>query len=191
MALLTLAEAKDHLKLDVATWDTRLQAMVDGVTTVIESKIEGPAVSRTVVETVSLGDGGRAIPLRQRGFVSLTSITANAVSVPTTDVVASPTGRVLRRRGGQPFTPSTPPVVVTYVAGYGAGTPEIAALKEAAKIIVGHNWETQRGRAGGRGGVSANSELGSTATVVPGLAYAIPNRAMQWMAFAMPETGLA
>lgn len=190
MALITLAEAKAHAKIAVATYDADLQPYVDGVATIVEGKIEGPALARAVVEEADLCDSGRAIALRQRGFVSLTGITANGVVVSTSDVVVSGTRRVLRRRGGLVFSPTTQPMLVTYQAGYDAASPELAALKMAAKIIVAHTWETQRGRAGGRG-PSANSEMGSINTVVPGLAYAVPNRALEWLAPFMPETGLA
>lgn len=185
MTLLTLAEAKTHLNIGVSTYDAELQPFVDAVPDLIESYIGGPAETRSVVETVELLDYGRAIQIVTRFFQSLTSLTSNGVTIPTTDVYVT-RGRALRRRMGQCFTPSIPPMVATIQAGVAAVAP--GGLKHASKIIVAHTWETQRGRSGGRG-PSANSEPPSV--IVAGLAWTVPNRALQWMAPWMPETGWA
>jgi hypothetical protein len=188
LELLSLADAKEHLNILTTTYDAELQGFIDAVVPSIERHLGGPAVIRSVVETVEPVDCYRALPLTKRPFVSLTGITANGVTVSTSDVYATP-GRVLRRRYGLPFVPYwQPPYVVTYKAGLDVAAPADVVL--AGKIILGHLWETQRGRSGGRG-PSANSEYGSINTVVPGFAFAIPNRALQLLNAYAPESGLA
>ena len=187
MALLTLAEAKDHLDIPSAdtTYDTELQGFVDAVIAVVEGLIGGPAENRTVTEVVEPTDAGRALILTARSVSAVTSITANGVTVGLTDLYLAP-GRVLRRQSGLPWYPSRAPVLVSFTAGLGATAP--AAAKLAAKIIVAHMWATQRGSAGNVPG--PNSEFGSINTVTPGYGYAIPNRALELLAPYMSKSGL-
>ena len=186
--LLSLQDAKEHLNILTTTYDAELQGFIDAVVPSIERHLGGPAVIRSIVETVEPVDCYRALPLTKRPFVSLTGITANGVTVSTSDVYATP-GRVLRRRYGLPFVPYwQPPYVVTYKAGLDVAAPADVVL--AGKIILGHLWETQRGRSGGRG-PSANSEMGSPNSIVPGFSFAIPNRAVQLLNAYAPESGLA
>lgn len=167
-----------------------LHAFIGAATSVVERYLAGPAVTRTVTEMVVPVDAHRALPLTYRPFVELTGITADGTAVDVTDVYVTP-GRVLRRRLGLPFLPCLPgiPWIVTYRAGLGADAPE--AVQQAAKVLIGHWWATQRGSAGRS--PSANDEYGSTTlgTVVPGLHYAVPNRALELLAPWAPETGIA
>jgi len=186
--LLSLADAKEHLNIKTADYDTELQGFIDAVVPSIERHLGGPAVIRSVAETVEPADCYRALPLTKRPFVSLTGITANGVTVSTSDVYTTP-GRVLRRRYGLPFVPYwQPPYVVTYKAGLDVAAPADVVL--AGKIILGHLWTTQRGSSGGRG-PGANNEYPSPNSIVPGFSFAIPNRALQLLNAYAPESGLA
>jgi hypothetical protein len=186
--LLSLQDAKEHLNIKTTDYDAELQGFIDAVVPSIERHLGGPAVIRSVVETVEPVDCYRALPLTKRPFVSLTGITANGVTVSTADVYATP-GRVLRRRYGLPFVPYwQPPYVVTYKAGLDVAAPADVVL--AAKIILGHLWTTQRGSSGGRG-PGANNEYPSPNSIVPGFAFAIPNRALELLNSYAPESGLA
>jgi len=188
MTVLDLAGAKQHLGISASTYDTELQGFIDAALPQIERYLGGPAEIRTVTETIEPTDWYRALPLTYRPFVALIGITANGQAMQTSDVYASP-GRVLRRRYGLPFVPWwLPPYVVSYTAGLAVTSPAAATL--AAKIIVAHLWDTQRGRSGGRG-PSANSEYGSINTIAPGFGFAIPNRALELLSPYAPETGLA
>lgn len=189
MTVLSLADAKIHLNISpsITTYDTELQGFIDATEAIIQRRLGGPPVAMSVSETVTPTDWGRALPLTYQPFVSLTSITANGVPMVISDVYATP-GRVLRRRFGLPFVPWwLPPYVVTYIAGQTIAHP---AVTLAAKVMVAHLWETQRGRSGGRG-ASPNSEYPSPNSTVPGYGFAVPNRAMELLDPYAPETGLA
>jgi hypothetical protein len=187
MALLDLATLKAFLNIGTATHDAELALYVSAATDVVESALGGPVEQRTVVETCNGPvDGGRALPLRTRFPVLVTSVTANGVAVSTTDVYVAP-GNVLRRKLGWCFAPSGDPIVVTYTSGIAVPASAPAALTLAAAIIAGHLWGTQRGSAGPSG---PGDQYGTVNTVVPGLGFAVPNRALELMAPWAPQTGL-
>ena len=186
MALLDLATLKAFLNESGTGYDAELQLYVDAVPDVVEALIGGPVEQRTITETVQVSDGGRALMLGKRFAVSVTSITANGVAVSTTDVRVAD-GNVLRRALGYRFWPCYGPVVAVYVAGVAVpgSAPKAATL--AAAVIAGHMWATQRGNLGGSG---PGDEFGTINTVVPGLGYAVPNRALELLGPWLPETGL-
>jgi hypothetical protein len=87
------------------------------------------------------------------------------------DVNAGTVRRVLGLPFYGPFFQWLPQVNITYVAGWGTSVP--AAFGSAARIILAHLWESQRGPASlpGLGG-------GDMATL-PGFGFAIPNMAAE------------
>jgi hypothetical protein len=180
--LLSLPEVKTHLGIKTTDYDGELQLFIDSAVSSIERHLGGPAVIRTVVETVEPTDSMRALPLTYRPFVSLTGITANGVTVGISDVYATP-GRVLRRRFGLPFLPFwQPPWVVTYKAGLDTAAPPSVVL--AGKLIIQNLWTTRRGPVTTPGG-------GMDTVMLPGWGYAVPARAAELLDAYAPETGLA
>lgn len=70
-----------------------------------------------------------------------------------------------------------------------AGRREVpAAINHAAKVILAHLWETQRGR--GTSGLAARAATSDT-TFVPGLGYSVPNRAIELLKPLGTRTGLS
>lgn len=185
MALLTLAQAKAFTNIGGTVSDAELQLYVDSVADVVEAALGGPVEQRSFTETVDVVDGGRALALGKRFATAVTTITANGTAVSTSDVVVA-AGSVLRRRAGLAFAPISDPVIVVYTAGLAAPGSAPSALTLAAAVIVGHLWETQRGQVGAGPG----DDYGTPNTVVPGLGFAVPNRALELMHPWAPETGL-
>jgi hypothetical protein len=109
--------------------------------------------------------------------VSVTSITSASGGV--IDISAGldldANAGLIRRKLGLPFYGPffqwLPQVTVTYVAGWGTAVP--AAFNSAARIIVKHLWDTQRGV------TSAPMQGGDETVILPGWGYAIPERAAQ------------
>lgn len=186
MALLTLAQAKAFANIGGTASDVELQLYVDSAVDVVEGHLGGPVEQRTITETVDVVDGGRALALTKRFATAVTTITANGVTVSTSDSYIAP-GNVLRRKVGYAFSPSADPIVVTYTAGIAAPGAAPAALTLAAAVIVGHLWEMQRGSVGSGG---PGDDYGTINTVVPGLGYAVPNRALELMAPWSPQSAL-
>ena len=166
MAILTLADAKAQLNITDSSSDAELQVYVDSVAAAIEH-IVGPVETRSVTEVV---DGYETLCLRQPPVVSVTSVTSIYPGGPTWATgllfLDGELG-VVRRidRAGFSFGPFT----VVYQAGRGSVPP---AINLAARIVLAHLWETQRGSRGRTG-------IGMTdVTPVPGFGYMMPNQAL-------------
>ncbi|MFE2046364.1 hypothetical protein ACFXAZ_36680 [Streptomyces sp. NPDC059477] len=172
-AILSLADAKAHLNIpadshgddgEVRFWNAATTRAVEYFT--------GPIVPRTITED----HPGRAAPvvvLRYTPVLDLVAVQAvrdgsTAYDVdtldvnPTTGEVTLPGGGVLRG-----------PLRFTYRAGRTVVAENISA---GARIILQHLWLTQR--AGRRGGLPGGGQDYSVSEPIPGLGYAIPNRAL-------------
>ena len=86
-----------------------------------------------------------------------------------------PNAGTIRRALGLPFYGPyftwLPIFNVTYVAGWGVSVPPSMGM--AARIILAHLWQTQRGA------VSPPLMGGEETVVLPGFGFAIPNRAAE------------
>ena len=179
-SILSLAEGKAHLSAGNAlvTWtvdDDELRNFMQAVTEVVESKV-GPCVRRTVTQRVT--GPCRTIVLNQAPVISVTSVTSVWSGGPswTTSqlVVDGDAGTVDTQWGAIPFWWG--PWDVVYVVGR-------AVVAErwihAAKELLRHLWETQRGELEA-GPLSAGS--GETFTTSAGWAFSIPNRVLEMLA---------
>jgi hypothetical protein len=175
-ALLPLQDAKDHLNIPQATTtsDAELQSWIATIETSLEAMTGGPLVNRSVTERAELTCDLMLLQVRQRPLVSITSI----VSVPngaTVDISAGldidPLANAARTKGGWAFPAFSPVVTVTYVAGWGTAVP--AAFGNAARIILKHLWDTQRG-------VTPSPMQGGDEMVsLPEFGFMIPSRAAE------------
>lgn len=172
--LLSVEDGKQHLNIPstTTTYDAELEGYVAAVTDAVEG-IVGPVGRRTVTETVYPSSG--VLLLGQSPVISLTSVTpyaSTALSLGTlsTDVSYG----IVRPLYGSPGLWASSYTVV-YVAGR---TAVPAAVSLAARIILGHLWETQRG------GTTSPQIIGAdTAELTPfGLGFALPNRALELLA---------
>lgn len=183
MTLLTLQNAKDQLNISDNNSDVELQSFVDSVVSSIEFHC-GPVDSQTITEEL---DGERVIVTGQVPVLSVTSVTSIWPSGPTWTTAAGqlhfdPDTGVIRRSDRFDFYLG--PFTVVYQAGR-SSVP--ASLNLAARIIVQHLWQTQRGPTG-RPGLGAQNDTQQ----LPGWGYAIPNRAVALMEpFARDDTGVA
>lgn len=169
-AILSLADAKQHLNKTTTTDDDEIRSWVESITAGIEG-LCGPVVVRTVTERHE----GRRVPvicLRQTPILSVTSVVAILTGGTTYTVadldVDTETGVVQRKDGGT----LTGPLRVTYSSGRRI-VP--AAMSSAARIILQHLWRTQQGPGRPQLGVG---DFDVTEPIA-GFGYAIPNRALQ------------
>lgn len=170
--ILSLADAKQHLNITGTTDDDELRGWIEATTAAVEWFV-GPVVQRTVTEVHSRRTSA-SLALHQPPVVSLTTLAAvrtGGTSYVAADMdVDSATGIVTRLDGGS----ISGPLRVTYTAGR-AVVP--ASITAAARIILQHLWRTQR--AGSRGPVFGGGDDFSVTEPIPGLGYAVPNRAVQ------------
>ncbi|MCP3820067.1 hypothetical protein NLX86_18800 [Streptomyces sp. A3M-1-3] len=174
-ALLSLADAKKHLNIPASSTsddDDEIRGWLEATTRVVEHFV-GPIARRTVVETHRVG-WVRALVLRQTPVIALTAV-APVLTGGTTYAVADldldgETGVIVRKDGGA----LRGPLRVTYTAGR---LVVAANISHAARIILQHLWRTQRGSA--RGPALAGGDDYAVTEPIPGLGYAVPNRALE------------
>lgn len=180
-AVLPLQDAKAMLNIPQATTtsDAELQAFIATIESSLESFTGGPLITRTVSnERAVLTANFTILQIRQRPLVSVTSIVSASSGLPL-DISAGldldTNAGIIRRQLGWPFYGPyfqwLPAMLVTYTAGWGTAVPP--AFNVAARIILAHLWQTQRG-------ATTGSLMGGEETVlVPGFGFAIPNRAAE------------
>lgn len=175
--VLSLQDAKDALNIaqTTTTYDSEIHVYLDTVNTAMETIVGGPIVNRTVTnERVRQTYYNPRLVLRQRIVQSVTSIVDEwtGAAMDTSQVVVDQVSNVISRKGELPFLFRGPWCLVTYVAGQGTSVPP--AFNAAARIIMQHLWSTQRGP-----GLAPVPNMEST--FLPGMSYAIPNRALEIM----------
>jgi hypothetical protein len=178
-SIISLAEAKTHLSGgNIAAWtgdDDELRNFLAAVTEVIESKV-GPCVRRTVTQRVA--EGGCTLALTQYPVISVTSVTSVWTGGPTWTgsslVTDTDAGTVTTQLGAVPFYYG--PWDVVHTVGR-AVIPE--RYQHAAKELLRHLWESQRGQLEA-GPLSAGA--GETFTASSGWAFSVPNRVLELLA---------
>jgi len=177
--VLPLQDAKDALNIPQATTtsDTEIMAYVATIEGILRGMTGGPVVNRTITaERSEMMANQTVIPVRQRPLVSVTSITSasgGAIDISAGLDLDANAGLIRRKLGLPfygPFFQWLPAVTVTYVAGWGTSVP--ASFGVAARIILQHLWDTQRGAAG-------QPLQGEELVTPPGFGYAIPAAAAE------------
>jgi hypothetical protein len=168
--VLSMAEARAHLNLSDTNDDEELRSWLETVTRVVESQV-GDIVPKTIGPERQRG--GRSLWLRRRPVISVTSIDPwlnFGTSYPTTDVRVTESGRVELKTGGY-FVGG--PFAVVYQVGR---TTVGGNIRDAGKMILQHLWESQRGASGLPFAAADDTGL------IPGFAFAVPNRASELLA---------
>lgn len=172
MAIITLADAKLQLNKTSTTDDTELQFFVTAACIIVE-QLAGAVEQRTVTETVRQRGGVCSLVLATRPVVSVTTMTSirdATVYDVTALYVDSALAGIVRRRDGGAITGG--PWTVVYVAGRSAVPANIGL---AARILVQHLWETQRGTQLN----AARLEVSVEDSMVPGQWFAVPQKVKQ------------
>jgi hypothetical protein len=172
--LLDVAEARQQLNITTDAHDTELAYYVSATTAIIEGHI-GPVLPRDVTE---VQPGGCVLVLHQAPVLSLTSLTPVplvSTGYAVADLDVDPATGIVRRLDGGGFAG---PLRVTYRAGRDAVPPNVGL---AARIIVGHMWETQRVSAASRPVFGQHEDMLPT----PSMGFIIPRRAMELL---QPDT---
>lgn len=152
--LVTLAEAKAHLRFEEADEDTLISALI--LSAVDSLSWLGRSLSVTQWE-LDLDGFATEIPLPRPPLVSLASITyrdqsgaTQTLSASIYEVVAPEGGPAfVRRKPGQqwPQTDAYPAsVTLAFSAGYGSANPLPASLRAAILLLVGDLFENRGGK---------------------------------------------
>jgi hypothetical protein len=171
--IIGLASAKKHLNIpaSVTTDDEEIRDWLAAVTRVVEGKV-GICTPRIVTDKLDSSYSARVIVLRHTPVISIISIVPAYVfgggrSYTAAETAVTEDGQLTNLNGwqflGGPWT-------ITYLAGRTIIPPNIT---QAAKIILGHIWQTQRGAGTpaylGGDDVTSGTESG----------FSVPNRALE------------
>lgn len=164
-AILSLADAKQHLNITVTTNDDELRDHLEAVTRIIEDEV-GPVVLRTHTARVCGRRSRIALPHTQvREIVSATEV-RSGTSVDVSGMTVNQASGVLSYLNGASFPYDD--MDVTYEVGR---TTVEANWSLAAKIIVKHMWLTQLGNL-------PSGQGDDRGYVVTGSGYLVPYRAI-------------
>lgn len=170
---LAAAKAKLDIPMTSTSVDDELREFIEATTQCVEYFV-GAVVRRTVQQVVQ---GGRySVVLHTRPVLSVTSIVGiqpwqMPINVSALDI--DTTTGIVRRTDILPFWQGE--YRATYIAGR---TAVPANVSLAAKLILQHMWRTNYGATRGLTGIGGGEDFAVTEQV-PGLGYAIPNRALQ------------
>ena len=166
--LLTLAEAKAALGITTTNYDSELADYISGATEAVNFICGDSAAAAVTYVTRAAG----AIAVSDTPILSLTSVTGDWSGVRDLALLRfdAYTGVIRPKATAMPLRDDT--YTVVYQRGR-AAVP--AAMKQAAKVILKHQWSTQRGP-------SAKAPTSSDGTYVPMLGFAVPNAALQMLA---------
>ncbi len=167
----SLADAKNHLKLINDTSQDEAVRRWIGATTKCVEWFVGPVAPRTVTEDHNMRQA-EALVLRKLPALELTTVAAVLDGGTSYDVddldLNGDDGIVRRKSGGCLYGP----LRVTYRAGRLVVDENIST---AAELILQHLWRTRLGP----GRPQRGGDDFDVTEPIPGLGYAIPNRAMQ------------
>jgi hypothetical protein len=167
--IVSLAAAKEQLNIPAATitFDEELRGYIAATTRAVESVV-GPVIKRTVSE---VRPGGHLLVLNSTPVLALSTLVGiynSGISYLPADLDTDLVTGIVRRRDGGWFIG---PLRVVYTAGR-VVIPENFLL--AAKIIIQHLWETQRGS----GSAATNVDQADVAYLYKA-GFAIPRRALE------------
>lgn len=171
-SLLSLADAKTHLKIPSATttFDEQLRDFLESATEIVESYI-GPVVRRTYTYRVNGGRDVLILPHTQvTAVTALTSVQTGAASLALASLsIDTQAGDVFRKDGG--CFPGG-----RYDITYTVGRSVVKAnWSTAARIIVKHLWETQLGNLPAIQGDTPGYVVTGSGYIVPYLAISLLN----------------
>ncbi|MFF0139670.1 head-tail connector protein [Streptomyces sp. NPDC005227] len=178
MAIVTLADAKKQVNVDDddTSNDVELLGFIDAATAAVEEQLGTVVEPRTCVDELDFRRPTRSFLLQAVPVISLTSMTSLDGSR-SWDL--SPAAAHVEKASGR-VTLIGATVSGTAILIYEAGLTVIGAnIRLAAKIIIQHLWETQRGTMGVQLG-------GDDEGYVPGRGFAIPRRAIELLGNQLP-----
>lgn len=198
--ILSLGEAQAAIGApNDQTYDGQLERANTAASKALETKI-GPVVIRTITGELHQGGGYAIRPYRQpidtittvieARWTSQTTLTVETFgTAPQNGYLYDPTtGEIYRRQGGFPwmFWPGTLNIKVTYDAGRYDDTDSIDdEFKEAAAIVLEHNWKLRHGQGsqtfGGFDGVDGQFGRG----------FFVPNAALEILGDERRVPGMA
>jgi hypothetical protein len=172
VATLTLAEVKAALNITSGGDDAELQAVISAVDEGVNVMC-GYSESTPFTETRRSTNGH--IIVRRRPILSVTSITGQRYGALSVAGIFFTEESSIIRSTYTGLTIEDDWYTVVYNAGRASTS---AAIKHGSQIIIQHQWQVRRGVSPG-GSRSPGQGGQDDVSTVPGVSYAVPNRAIQ------------
>lgn len=170
--LFSLSDAKATLNITSTTHDQKIRDLLESTTAAVEF-LAGAVVRRSVSERYDTSGFMSSLGLRTVPLISVQSVTSILLGGYTYNVndldVDTDTG-IIQFKNGRAIVG---PVRIAYTAGR---TIVPAAIRDAGRIILKHLWTVQTGPSGLP---RLNDPNDQGQTMMVGLGYALPNRAIQ------------
>ena len=169
-AIISLADAKDQLRITTTDFDERLRGFIESATRVVERHIGSAVVRRTVIEDHRFTSYSRSLVLKKSPVISVTSVASvdGSAAWSTSDLYLSKDSGIISVKSGGLFCGH---IEVIYVPGMLVIPSNYV---DSATMIVEHLWQTRRGvkgapRAGGQ----------EDTVTIPGMGFAVPRAALE------------
>lgn len=168
--IISLADAKDQLKLTTTDSDERLRGFIESATEVVERHTGMAVVRQTVVEDHRL-NYSPTLTLKRCPVISVTSAIRvdGTASWSVADLYLSKSSGIVTVKGAGAYFSGH--IEWIYVAGM-ITIP--SNFVDAATMIVEHLWQTRRGAKG----VPRTGGTDDTVTI-PGFSFSIPRKALE------------
>lgn len=175
MSVLTLADAKIHLNINVSTTDVELQAFIDAAESAIAAKV-GPL--SVTAGTDRVRGAGKELILPRAPVVAVTAITpVGGSALDLSSVVVDYRAGIIAYVAATQYNFARFPLP-WYDVTYTAGRSTVPAdMLHAVKELVRHLWETQRGT-GSTPRPGTEDDVPWRSIGVVG-AYSFPNRVLE------------
>jgi hypothetical protein len=182
MAIVTLDQVKSYLNIKVSdtAHDAELTDFIAAVPAVLERWI-GPIESVQHTEVLC----GPVLIVRYPPILEIVSATWSGATLDLDQLdVDNAAGLIRAASTAVSFYGGS--VTVVYTSGYDTVPP---AVNMAARVIVGHWWQSQRA-AGGSGSVRSGDDYADVNSV-PGMGFAMPRYAIELLEPFRSHTGLS
>lgn len=146
IALVSLAEAKEYLKVTSAGDDAIISHLINAVSVWVQGYLKRDLVSQSRVEYYS-GDGSNELILRCRPLISISSLYIDSLRAWSADALVDTADYILKKEQGivqafnllYGFTCGQSNIKVTYTAGYVAASDGASGGVTAPSLVMPHD----------------------------------------------------
>lgn len=171
--MFSLADGKEILNLSVSTFDAKIRGLIESTTNAVEYLV-GPVARQTFSERYEASGFFSKLVLRKPPVISIQSIVPimlGGLTYSVTDLDVDGDTGIIQNKNGKAFIG---PLRIAYTAGR---VTMPAGIRDGGRYILKDFWKVQTGPSGLPRISEQTPEEGRT--MIPGLGFALPNRAIQ------------
>lgn len=138
--LITLAEAKDFLKVEFDGEDALINRLITQATAIIQRKYQRDLIQATYTDEEYNGEGHDLLFIRNFPIQSVTSLKVNDVSLDPSEYTVSKYTGIIKRKSGC-FPEGWGNITVSYTGGFPIDDPALEPFKNECLLIVADLYE--------------------------------------------------